>query len=163
MASEDMGAHAGKEEVRIFEGDAMPYRTLIITVLALCLDLSGYAQEKPKIKHASPSDTDPTSGVEMYRTYCAVCHGLDGKGNGPAAPALKQQVPDLTPLSRKNGGEFPMFRVSNIIHGDADIPAHGSRDMPMWGDVFRSLKRDEALVKLRVHNLAQYIESLQER
>jgi mono/diheme cytochrome c family protein len=141
----------------------MRYRTLVITALALGLGLFVYAQEKPRIKHAPPSDTDPTSGVEMYRTYCAVCHGLDGKGSGPAAPALKQKTPDLTQLSKKSGGEFPLFRVTNIIQGDADIPAHGSRDMPMWGDVFRSLRRDEAVVKLRVHNLAQYLESLQER
>lgn len=98
----------------------------------------------------------------MYRTYCAVCHGLDGKGSGPAVPALKQKLPDLTLLSKKNGGEFPAFRVSNIIQGDAVVTAHGSKEMPMWGDVFRVLKRDEAVVKLRVHNLSQYIASLQQ-
>ena len=130
--------------------------------IVLALGVAGYAQQVPKIRHAPPAHTDPASGAEMYRSYCAVCHGLDGKGKGPAVPALKQAPPDLTQLTRNNGGEFPMFRVSNIIQGDARIPAHGSPDMPMWGDVFRGLNRDEALVKLRVHNLAQYIDSLQE-
>ncbi len=141
----------------------MDKRTLVIVMLALGLGLLGYAQHKPTIKHVSPSDTDPASGVEMYRAYCAVCHGLDGKGNGPAAPALKQGPSDLTLLAKKSGGEFPAFPVANIIQGDADITAHGSQDMPMWGDVFRSLKRDEAMVKLRVRNLTRYIESLQEK
>jgi len=137
-------------------------RRLAIMIPALAVGLIGYAQQPPKIKHEHPSETDPASGVEMYRTYCAVCHGLDGKGGGPAAPALKQEPPDLTLLSKKNGGEFPAFRVSNIIQGDAVVDAHGSRDMPTWGDAFRTLKRDEAMVKLRVHNLTQYIASLQQ-
>lgn len=135
-------------------------RNLGVLALAVSLSITVYAQ--PKIKHAAARDTDPRSGAEMYREYCAVCHGLDGKGNGAAAPALKRETPDLTLLSKKNGGEFPMFRVSNIIQGDAVIPAHGSREMPTWGDVFRELKRDESVVKLRVHNLAQHIESLQQ-
>jgi len=131
-------------------------------ILTLSLSLVGFAQDKPKIRHAPPADTDPSSGVAMYRAYCAVCHGVDGKGKGPAAPALRQEPPDLTSLAQRNGGEFPSFRVSNIIQGDAAVTAHGSKDMPMWGDVFRGLKRDEAAVKLRVHNLTQYIASLQQ-
>jgi len=99
----------------------------------------------------------------MYRAYCAVCHGVDGKGTGPAAPALRQPPTDLTKLAKKAGGEFPRFRVSNVIRGDNAIPSHGSQDMPMWGDVFRNLKRDESVVTLRVHNLTEYIASLQER
>lgn len=116
---------------------------------------------KPRIEQTSPLYTAPSSGVEMYRTYCAVCHGIDGKGNGPAAPALKQTLPDLTLLSKNNGGTFPAFRVSNVIQGDADIAAHGSKEMPMWGDAFRTIHRDESLIKLRVHNLTQYLASIQ--
>jgi mono/diheme cytochrome c family protein len=134
-----------------------------VLIAMVSLGSAAYPQQKPTIKHESPSYTDPASGAEMYRTYCAVCHGLDGKGNGPAAPALKQPVPDLTLLSKRNGGEFPSFRVGNIIQGDSEIAAHGARDMPMWGDLFRSLKRDESVVTLRVHNLTQYIASLQQR
>lgn len=135
----------------------------VVIILVLSLGLRGHAQEEPKIKHIPAPNTDPASGIEMYRAYCAVCHGLDGKGHGPAALALKKEPSDLTVLSKKNGGEFAMFRMSNIIQGDAVITAHGSREMPMWGDVFRELRRDESMVKLRVHNLAKYIESLQEK
>jgi mono/diheme cytochrome c family protein len=138
------------------------YRNLVVFMVSVSLGVAGYAQDRTAVKHSPAPNTDPASGVEMYRTYCAVCHGLDGKGNGPAAAALKQALPDLTLLSKKNGGEFPMFHVSNVIQGDSVIAAHGSKDMPMWGDVFRELKRDESVVKLRVHNLAQYIASLQQ-
>ena len=128
----------------------------IITALlaaSLALEAKSHPRDLPQ--------TDPTSGVQMYRAYCASCHGLDGKGTGPAAPALRNVPTDLTTLTRNNGGQFPMFRVSQIIQGDSSVIAHGSRDMPMWGDVFRAMKRDESAVTLRVHNLAVYLESLQ--
>ena len=102
----------------------------------------------------------------MYRTYCAVCHGLDGNGSGPAASALKKPIPNLTQLSKKNRGEFPDFKITNIIQGDSNAPvitAHGSKDMPMWGDVFDTLKPDEGVVKLRIHNLTEYVRSLQQK
>jgi len=98
----------------------------------------------------------------MYRAYCAVCHGADAKGNGPAAPALKVAPGDLTLMSRRNGGKFPDFKVHNIIQGDGTVVAHGSREMPIWGDVFREMNRDESKVALRVHNLTQYLASLQQ-
>lgn len=140
----------------------MRHRMFAFLALASA-SILGFSQTKVEIKHGPAPDTNPASGAEMYRAYCAVCHGVDGKGNGPAAPAMKQVMPDLTRLSHNNGGSFPMFRVSNIIQGDAGITAHGSRDMPMWGDVFRNLKRDDSLVTLRVHNLAEYISSLQQK
>jgi mono/diheme cytochrome c family protein len=136
---------------------------VIFTLAVVTLGLAAYSQEQPKIKHVPTPNTDPASGVEMYRAYCAVCHGVDGKGSGPAASALKSRLPDLTLLSRKNGGKFPDFRVTNIIQGDAVIAAHGSKDMPMWGDVFQGLKPDESVVKLRIHNLTEYLASIQER
>jgi mono/diheme cytochrome c family protein len=132
-------------------------------VLIVTVGLCARSQEKPTVKTEPAPKTNPTSGSEMYRTYCAVCHGPDGKGNGPAAPAMKVPPTDLTQLSRKNGGTFPDMRVSSIIQGDNVLAAHGSREMPMWGDVFRGVQRDEAMVKLRVHNLTQYVASLQQK
>jgi hypothetical protein len=79
------------------------------------------------------------------------------------APALKRAPTDLTRLAKQAGGEFPRFHVSNVIRGDNAIGAHGSTDMPLWGDVFRDLKRDESVVTLRVHNLTEYLASLQEK
>ncbi|MBZ5611824.1 MAG: cytochrome c [Acidobacteriia bacterium] len=140
-------------------------RVSILTLLVwlATAGVSSFAQQKPIIKHVPPDSTDVASGEEMFRTYCAVCHGVDGRGAGPAAPALNQGLPDLTQISQRNGGKFPGFRIANIIQGDVYIAAHGSRDMPTWGDVFRSMKRDEATVKLRVHNLTHYLRSLQQK
>jgi len=103
------------------------------------------------------------SGAEMYRTYCASCHGVDGNGAGPAASALKKAVPDLTQIAKRNKGKFPDFRVTHIIDGYEVEAAHGSRDMPVWGDYFRSKKRDDAIVLLREHNLTEYIRSIQQK
>ena len=118
------------------------------------------AQEKKIVTVAAPQ-TDASSGVQMYGAYCAVCHGLQGKGDGPAASALKQPLPDLTQLTRRHNGEFPTLELSVMIQGDSTIAAHGSKNMPMWGDVFRSFQDRESIVKLRVHNLVEYIRSMQ--
>jgi len=96
----------------------------------------------------------------MFRAYCAVCHSVDGRGGGPAADALKKRPADLTQLSRKNAGKFPALRVVNVIRGYGPEGAHGSRDMPIWGTVFRAMG-DDATVKLRVDNLTNYLETLQ--
>jgi len=96
----------------------------------------------------------------MFLAYCAVCHGKDGQGGGPAAAALKKRPADLTQLSRKNGGAFPKDEVEAVIQGDTASGAHGSRDMPIWGNVFRSMSKPE-IARLRIVNLAAYIESVQ--
>lgn len=103
------------------------------------------------------------SGVEMYRTYCASCHGLDGKGSGPAARALKKAPPDLTQLAKHNNGHLPDFRILRVIDGYETMAAHGSREMPIWGDYFRTKQRDEGIVAVREHNLVEYIRSIQQR
>jgi mono/diheme cytochrome c family protein len=96
----------------------------------------------------------------MFRAYCAVCHGVDGRGGGPAADALKKRPADLTQLNRKNGGKFPAVQVANVIRGSGSEGPHGSRDMPIWGAVFRALG-DQGTVKLRTENLVNYVDSLQ--
>ena len=94
--------------------------------------------------------------------YCAVCHGKDGKGSGPAAPALKMPATDLTTLAQKNGGKYPALHVSSVIRGEGDVPAHGSKDMPVWGPLFWKMSQGhDAEVQQRIANLNQYIESLQ--
>ena len=124
--------------------------------------LAAFTYAEVKIKTTPVSRTAPNSGVEMYKTYCAVCHGLDGTGNGPAVPALKMAPPDLSKLTANSGGKFPELRVYSTIRGEADIPAHGSKDMPVWGTLFRSLDRtDASLVNLRLRNLTAYVQSLQ--
>jgi len=103
------------------------------------------------------------SGAEMYQTYCAACHGTDGKGGGPAAVALKKTPPDLTMIASRNKGRFPDFRIAHIIDGYEVVASHGSREMPVWGDFFRDKQRDETILQLREHNLTEYIRSIQRK
>ena len=114
-----------------------------------------------EIRHVAAPQTSPASGEENYRAYCAACHGM--KGNGPAAPALKIPATDLTRLSANAGGKFPTMHVESMIR-NADSPAHGSKDMPVWGPVFRSMSSgNQSQVELRIANLAKYIETLQNK
>ena len=73
-------------------------------------------------------------GKYEFDTYCALCHGKTGKGDGPFGGLVTKKVPDLTVLSRNNGGVFPFDRTYGIVSGAADLPAHGTREMPIWGD-----------------------------
>jgi mono/diheme cytochrome c family protein len=134
---------------------------IVIAIMALAAAAQD-AQPTTQIKHVPVKPTNAASGLDMYVNYCAVCHGKDGKGNGPATPALKVPATDLTLLARTNGGKYPALHVSGVLRGDADLPAHGNKDMPVWGPLFwRMSQGHEAEVQQRVANLNQYIESLQ--
>jgi mono/diheme cytochrome c family protein len=75
-------------------------------------------------------------GARLYTDNCAICHGAQGKGNGPGIEFLSRQPADLTVLSKNNGGVFPAERVQQVIDGRDAVKGHGSRDMPIWGRVF---------------------------
>jgi mono/diheme cytochrome c family protein len=135
---------------------------LIILIGAAAAQDQTQGQSGKVIEHVPMKATSAASGAEMYKSYCAVCHGTDGKGNGPAASALKVPPTDLTTLSKNNGGKFPSMKVSSAIRGDASVPAHGSKDMPVWGPLFWGMSQGhESEVQQRVANLTKYIESLQ--
>lgn len=134
----------------------------LVSLTLLSVGWPASAQEKPALKYVRPENISAANGPEMFRAYCAVCHGQDGRGGGPAADSLKKRPADLTQLSRKNGGAFPALRVGNVIRGNDIMASHGSRDMPIWGSVFRTMG-DSATVKLRVENLTAYLESLQRK
>ena len=134
-----------------------------ITLLSLAFSPGGMAQEK-KIRKVDATYTRPYAGSEMFQTYCAVCHGVDARGNGPAASVLKTAPADLTLLSQKHQGKFPTLEVREYIRGDSAIAAHGTRDMPMWGDVLKSVGTGgDATLTLRVRNLSDYIAGLQQK
>ena len=117
-----------------------------------------------EVKHVPIKPTSAASGSEMYKSYCAAFHGTDGKGNGPAAPALKVPPPDLTLLAQKNSGKYPALHVTAILRGEEVLAAHGSKDMPIWGHLFWSISGGhQAEVQQRIANLNQYIESLQKK
>lgn len=141
-----------------------------IVALAFCLCVSAQTApaaaapqaSQPTIKHVPAAYTSPASGKEMYNAYCASCHGTDGKGDGPAAPALKMSATNLTALAMKNGGTFPAAHIAAVIQGDSMTPAHGSKEMPVWGPIFMSIGgHSQAQVQLRIRNLTTYLESIQ--
>lgn len=121
------------------------------------------ADEKTKIKRVPVRATSGVTGAELYKEYCAVCHGATGKGGGPAARALKQAPTDLTAIARNNGGKYPEVKVQRAIDGSFDVAAHGSKDMPIWGPIMRRMSPNEDLGTVRIHNLVKYIESMQAR
>jgi mono/diheme cytochrome c family protein len=120
------------------------------------------AQDKPVIKKVPIQQTSPASGKEMYTQYCAACHGADAKGTGPAAPALKTPPADLSTLAQRNGGKYPSDHVGELLRTGTGVAAHGSSDMPTWGPLFRSLDpTNNSAVQQRIHNLNEYLTSLQ--
>jgi mono/diheme cytochrome c family protein len=120
------------------------------------------AQTLPQVKKTTATATSPVSGKEMYAHYCASCHGKDGKGDGPAARAMKSVPTDLTQLSATNSGKFPELKVAHAIDGTYDLAAHGSRDMPTWGEVFHQMDGSGMqTAKIRIANLTAYLQSLQ--
>ena len=101
------------------------------------------------------------AGPDLYRGYCASCHGTEGKGDGPVAPALNSKMPDLTTIRQRNGGIFPAARVNKIIAGDEIILAHGTREMPVWGPIFHQVEEDRDYGEVRLQNLTDYLKSVQ--
>ena len=103
---------------------------------------------------ASRADEAPDlSGVELYQTFCASCHGVDGHGNGPVAASLKSKVPDLTRIATRNGGPFPREQVRQSIDGQQQHAAHGTREMPVWGWEFYARKGEDPARRKRVAEL----------
>jgi mono/diheme cytochrome c family protein len=107
-------------------------------------------------------------GLTEYEIACMSCHGLDGKGDGPKARTLSTMPADLTRIAERNGGKFPARAIYDMIDGRGVIPAHGKRDMPVWGDRYRQTGdpgEDPAAVDQRaralIDALVGYIASIQ--
>ena len=137
---------------------------ILATMAAFALTATVVAQQPPPektVKRVPIEMTSMADGAEMYAAYCAACHGKEGRGDGPAAPAFKTPPTNLTGLSAKNGGKFPELDVANTLQwGPKASSAHGSKEMPVWGTVFSSIG-DQAQTKQRIYNLTKHVESLQ--
>jgi len=103
------------------------------------------------------------TGGEVYRTYCATCHGPTGRGDGPLASSMRRPPTDLTEIARRNGGEYPSQVVFHTIDGKTPVRGHGGPDMPVWGDAFARSREggDAAAVKERIDSLVEFIRTLQ--
>jgi len=136
-----------------------------VPMLVLVLLVSGAVSASAQISNQRQPPIRPVEGASIFRNYCAACHGLEGRGNGPASKALKREVPDLTRLSQRNDGAFPALHVRTIIMFGADdlLPAHGSKEMPIWGPIFHEIEFDRDLGNVRLENVTKYLESIQRK
>jgi mono/diheme cytochrome c family protein len=107
------------------------------------------------------------TGQHIYAVKCAVCHGEDGRGNGPYTPMLYDKPTDLTALAKRSGGAFPSAEIYETISGAELLPAHGTRDMPIWGQEISGEALDGGFevapfVRARILALIAYLESIQQ-
>ncbi len=138
-------------------------RAMVIGAVLL-MALGASADEKSAANKTATETSNLAAGRQTYMEYCAVCHGADARGMGPAGSALKTPPSDLTTLSKKHGGKFPSEYVSEIVRQGKPIPAHGSVDMPIWGPIFGVRENgNEAAVRQRIRDLCDYLATLQEK
>lgn len=136
--------------------------SLVLATLFFFTTLGAAApQQKPK---APPPKrvANPTAGRETFLKHCASCHGTAGKGDGPAAFALKPPPSDLTTLAKLNGGKFPEGYVSAVVKFGRNFAAHGAEDMPVWGSQFKNLDPvHDPTGQQHIDDLVAYLQSLQ--
>jgi mono/diheme cytochrome c family protein len=109
------------------------------------------------------------SGKYEFRQHCAICHGIDGKGDSVMMNLnlLVEKPPDLTQLSKRHGGKFPFWEVYRIVDGREPIKGHGAPDMPIWGELWtiqngKGLKSETKAAE-RILTLVHYLQSFQEK
>jgi mono/diheme cytochrome c family protein len=142
------------------EGFVVAAAALAFATSGVRVAAQGQGPPTPQIKQVPAGAFVGIEGKETFAAYCAVCHGANAKGNGPAAPALKMPVPDLTTMSARHG-TFEALAIERTITGVDKMPvAHGTVTMPIWGPVFTSTG-DRTTAMLRAKNLVDYLKSLQ--
>jgi mono/diheme cytochrome c family protein len=139
------------------------YRILLVLLIIFAFGLTCSLAFTDDTNTQLPAGFVP-SGKQIYKEYCAACHGRDGQGQGPASPSLITPPPNLTTLAKRNGGTFPTEYVSNMLRFGPGVVAHGSSEMPVWGPIFLYIERyNEAAVRQRIKNICDFLESIQER
>lgn len=139
---------------------------ILFAMLVSAVMVATSQETQTQIKKAPAPVVSPANGEKMYDAYCGTCHGKDGKGDGPAAPALKDPVPDLTTLAQRHNGKYPTDYVNTVLHfGVQGKVAHGNKEMPVWGPIFQSMVSTASNSKtsetMRIYNLNRYLETLQ--
>lgn len=140
-----------------------------LVIVAGALWVSNAIAQEPKAPKppaaAAPADSPvaAVSGAYAFRTYCAACHGVDGRGDGPLTDSLRFHPPDLTLIAKRHAGEFPTEKVVRIVDGRSPVKGHGGPDMPIWGDAFRNAETgyDDAAARAKVRGVVDYLKTLQ--
>jgi len=153
---------------RKFEGGLQVLVLASAALLAALWPMGSANSAEEVIQPAAPvHEGSAVRGRVAYRLYCASCHGPAAQGDGPVSGYLKIPPADLTKLAQGNGGSFPAERVFASIDGRAEaetVPAHGPRDMPVWGMSFQDPAKDtdqEAEAQARIADLVAFLESVQ--
>jgi mono/diheme cytochrome c family protein len=133
---------------------------LILGLMAGLFCFAASAQQAT-VKTVRPGATSSLDGKSLYQEYCAVCHGKDAKGAGPAADALKQRPTDLTQISRQNNGRFPDTKILAVLRGDRKVTAHGDQEMPTWGKTFSDMNVNPNVGQGRMNALVMYLQEIQ--
>ena len=132
---------------------AIAFATLVFSVIVLGVLIA------PANSEAGQKTAFADKGHKLFDQYCATCHGLTAKGEGPVAAALKVGPPDLTAIQQP-GEKFPLYRVQTRIDGEKEVTAHGTSRMPVWGQVLRRAS-GEMQRHADLYSLVKYIESIQ--
>lgn len=112
-----------------------------------------------------------TVGQHEFKKDCAACHGMSGKGDGPFLDFLRQTPADLTLIAKRNGGKFPFQKVYTTIEDPGSNRAHGSQEMPVWGERFNQEAMEKygpydlqhpGIVEGRILKLVFYLATIQE-
>ncbi len=144
-------------------GAAVAMAALFIS-LSSCSDRGGVETTNASI--VTDAVGDPIdNGRQHYVRYCASCHGIEGGGDGPVAEALTVPPTDIRMYRRDNDGVFSVDDLIEIIKGAKDVRAHGSREMPVWGNIWTEVNGravPDEQVDRRVNELVEYIRSVQE-
>jgi mono/diheme cytochrome c family protein len=143
----------------------MSPRTLLLLFVVVILLIITFACSSTSQQQAATqpvSATSLASGAGMYGSYCADCHGADGKGNGPITPTLRVSPPDLTKLAKQNRGTYPAGHVFQAIKWGGGVYRPRSKVMPVWGAQLKQVSsNDDAKLSARIMDLTNYVESLQ--
>ena len=133
----------------------------VIVVWGTLLGMALAAEQRPSI----PDETERV-GQQYFVRYCSACHGVEGRGDGPAAPVLQPPPADLTRIAQRRGGHFPVAEIRAYIDGRIGVPAHGRREMPVWGERFGEIvgsdSLGEAVVRSHLRFLIAYLQSIQQ-
>ena len=147
----------GRERKAVATSKLATAGALMIAALLL-MPATAAAQEGGELKQT-------TTGGEVFKTYCATCHGTSARGDGPLAPSMRRKPSNLTEIAKRNGGAFPSELVFRTIDGRQPVRGHGGPDMPVWGDAFSKSREagDADRVKAVIKSLVDYLESVQLR
>ena len=130
---------------------------LIVAIVAtLSFAVSAFAGAKDEVR----------DGQKYFVRYCASCHGTSATGDGPVAKSLTERPANLRLLADKYGSPLPAARLAELIDGRDAVRAHGSADMPVWGERLYAMgegERGELGISEIIGKIVAYLDTVQDR